>query len=200
MGRRLSVPRRWRVVDIVSASVLAVACGVVFWVWSVVGSAGYGLFDAVTPGLGGLLSGVWLLGGVLGGLIIRKPGAALFVELLGAIVEAVLGTHFGPGVIYAGLAQGLGAEIAVALFRYRRFDLRVAVTAGVLANVAQWALMLVTSANYAMSLTFNMVLLGCMVVSGALLAGVSGHYVVRGLAATGALDRFAAGRERQQLV
>lgn len=192
--------QRWRVVDIITAAVLGVACGVVFWVWSVFGSAGLNFFDAVTPGLGGLLTGVWLIGGLLGGLIIRKPGAAVFVELLGAVVEAIMGTHFGPEVIYSGLAQGLGAELVFAAVRYRRAGVWVAVVAGVCANVAQWALQLVTSANYAMSLAYNLTLLGCMVLSGALLGGLVSHALVRGLATAGALDRFAAGRERVSLV
>jgi putative membrane protein len=51
-----------------------------------------------------------------------------------------------------------------------------------------------------MSVTFNVIYLSTMCVSGALLAGALGFVLVRGLAATGALDRFAVGRERQRLV
>lgn len=191
---------RWRVVDIITASVLGVACGVVFWFWSVFGSVGLNFFDSLTPGLGGLLTGVWLIGGLLGGLIIRKPGAAIFVELLGAVVEAIMGTHFGPEVIYSGLAQGLGAELVFAAFRYRKSGVWVAVLAGIFANIGQWSLQLVTSANYAKSLVYNLTLLGCMVISGAILAGLVSYWLVRGLASAGALDRFAAGRERADLV
>ncbi|HIW90438.1 MAG TPA: ECF transporter S component [Candidatus Corynebacterium avicola] len=191
---------RWRVVDIITAAVLGVACGVIFWFWSVFGSVGLNFFDSLTPGLGGLFTGVWVIGGLLGGLIIRKPGAAIFVELLGAVVEAIMGTHFGPEVIYSGLAQGLGAELVFAAFRYRKFGVWVAVLAGICANVGEWLLELVTMANYAKSLTYNLTLLGCMVISGAVLAGLVSYWLVRGLASAGALDRFAAGRERADLV
>ncbi|MFX6269949.1 ECF transporter S component, partial [Acinetobacter baumannii] len=72
---------RWRVVDIVVASVIGVAAGVVFWAW---GQAWTPLSTALAflPGLEGLLAGGWLFAGVLGGLVIRKPGAALYAEVV----------------------------------------------------------------------------------------------------------------------
>ncbi len=80
--------------------------------------------DAVTPGLGGIAVGIWLLGGVVGGLIIRKPGAALLVELIAAIVSALIGNVWGITTIFSGLAQGLGAELIFLAFLYLRFTLR----------------------------------------------------------------------------
>ena len=58
---------RWRVIDIVTAAVLGVACGLIFVAWNQVGYAGYEAFKAILPGLNGLVTGVWLLGGTLGG-------------------------------------------------------------------------------------------------------------------------------------
>lgn len=186
----------WRVIDIVTAAVLGVACGLLFWVWNSVGYAGFKALDTLTPGLGGLVSGIWFTGGVLGGLIIRKPGAAIFVEVIAASVSALIGSQWGIETLYSGLAQGLGAELIFLLFAYRRFDLPVAVLAGVGAGVSAFVLELFTSANFAMSLTFNLIYLTCTVISGAVLAGVLSHYLVKALAQTGALDRFGAGRER----
>ena len=68
----------WRVIDIVTAAVLGVACGLLFWVWNSLGNAGFKALDALTPGLGGLVTGIWFTGGVLGGL-----------ALLGLIAVAV---------------------------------------------------------------------------------------------------------------
>lgn len=186
----------WRVIDIVTAAVLGVACGLLFWVWNSVGYAGFKALDTLTPGLGGLVSGIWFTGGVLGGLIIRKPGAAIFVEVIAASVSALIGSQWGIETLYSGLAQGLGTELIFLLFAYRRFDLPVAVLAGVGAGVGAFVLELFTSANFAMSLTFNLIYLTCTVISGAVLAGVLSHYLVKALAQTGALDRFGAGRER----
>ena len=78
---------RWRVVDIVVAAVLGVAIGLVFWGWNIIGGAWFGAADALTPGFGGIAVGIWLIGGVIGGLVIRKPGAALVVEVIAAIIS-----------------------------------------------------------------------------------------------------------------
>lgn len=191
---------RWRVVDIVVAAVLGVACGLIFWVWNSIGYAWYSAADALTPGFGGIAVGVWLLGGVLGGLIIRKPGAAVFVEVIAALVSALIGNQWGIETLYSGLAQGLGAELVFLMFAYRRFGVPVAMLAGVGAAVGAWLLELITSANYAKGMVFNVIYLVTCSVSGAILAGLLAFALVRALAATGALDRFAAGREQQQLV
>ncbi|MFJ6113621.1 ECF transporter S component [Agrococcus sediminis] len=187
---------RWRVVDIVVAAVLGVATGLLFVLWNSVGYAWFTAMDALTPGFGGLAVGIWLIGGVLGGLIIRKPGAALFVELLAASVSMLLGSQWSIETVYSGIAQGLGAELVFLLVAYRRFGLPVAMLAGVGAAVAAFVLELFLSGNLAKSPEFLGIYLGSLVVSGALLAGLVGWLLTRALAATGVLDRFASGRSR----
>lgn len=186
----------WRVIDIVTAAVLGVACGLLFWVWNSIGYAGFKALDALTPGLGGLVAGIWFTGGVLGGLIIRKPGAAVFVEVVAASVSAVLGSQWGIETLYSGLAQGFGAELIFLIFAHRRFGLSTAVLSGIGAGVGAFILELFLTPNLAMSLQFNLIYLACLIVSGAILAGVFSYYLVKALAKTGALDRFGAGRER----
>ncbi|MGV2982409.1 ECF transporter S component [Microbacterium sp. AGC85] len=190
-------PWRWRVVDIVVAAVLGVAVGLLFWGWNVVGGAWFGAADAVTPGLGGVAVGIWLIGGVIGGLVIRKPGAALVVEVVAAIVSMLIGNVWGVSTVLSGLVQGLGAELIFALFLYRRFGLGVAALAGVGAGAAAWVFELFygSSPNILKSLEFNAIYLTSVAISGAILAGVVGWLLVRALAKTGALSRFAAGRE-----
>ncbi|MFF1539315.1 ECF transporter S component [Microbacterium sp. NPDC058269] len=188
---------RWRVVDIVVAAVLGVAIGLVFWGWNTIGYAWFGAADALTPGLGGIAVGIWLLGGVVGGLVIRKPGAALVVELVAAIVSMLIGNVWGVSTVLSGIVQGLGAEIIFAFFFYRRFGIAVAALAGVGAAVAAWVFELFygSSPNVLKSVEFNTIYLVSVVVSGAILAGVVGWLLVRALAVTGALNRFAVGRE-----
>lgn len=183
----------WRVVDIVVAAVLAVAVGLIFVVWNTIGYAWFQAMDAVTPGLGGIATGIWLLGGVLGGLIIRKPGAALFVELLAAVVSALIGNVWGISTLYSGLAQGLGAELIFLLFAYRRWGLPTAMLAGAGAGVGAWVLEFILG-NIAKSVQFNVLYLVTLIISGAILAGVVGWGLVRALARTGALSRFESGR------
>lgn len=191
---------RWRVVDIVVAAVLGVATGLLFLIWNNLGYAWYSAADALTPGLGGIAVGIWLIGGVLGGLVIRKPGAALFVELLAAVVSALVGNQWGIETLYSGLAQGLGAELVFALFAYRRFGIVPAMLAGAAAGAAAWVLELFVSGNLLKTPEFLGLYLGTLLVSGAVLAGLLGWVLVRALAATGALSRFAAGQDVAQRV
>lgn len=193
---------QWRVVDIVVAAVLGVAIGLVFWGWNTIGYAWFLAADGLTPGFGGIAVGIWLLGGVVGGLVIRKPGAALVVELVAAIVSMMIGNVWGVSTVLSGLVQGLGAELIFAIFLYRRFGLGLAALAGMGAAAAAWVFELFygSSPNILKSLEFNAIYLGAVVVSGAILAGLVGWMLVRALAATGALNRFAAGREARQEV
>ena len=190
----------WRVIDIVTAAVLGVACGLIFVAWNQVGYAGYEALKAILPGLGGLVTGIWLLGGTLGGYVIRKPGAALFVELLAATVSMGLGSQWAIGALYSGIAQGLGAEIVFAAFVYRRFNVWVVSAAGAMAFAAEWCLELFTEGNLAKEVSFNVVYLVSGVASGIVLAGLLAWALTNALAKTGALDRFASGRGARELV
>ena len=187
---------QWRVVDLVTAAILGVASGVIFLVWNQVGGAGFSALDALTPGVGGLVTGIWYIGGVLGALVIRKPGSALFVEVLAAVVSMALGSQWGISTVYSGIVQGLGVEIVMLAFAWKHFALPNAMLSGVGAGVAAWTFEGFFSANFfTKGLQFNLIYLGTNFVSGAILAGLVGWLLVRGLAQTGALDRFSAGRE-----
>lgn len=192
----------WRVVDIVVAAVLGVAIGLLFWFWNGVGYGWFLAMDAVTPGLGGLAVGIWLIGGVIGGLVIRKPGAALLVEVVAAIVSMLLGNVWGVSTLLSGLVQGLGAELIFAVFLYRRFGLLVAALSGLAAGVAAWTFELFYGdpPNILKTVDFTLIYLASVAVSGIFLAGVLGWLIVRALAKTGVLSRFAAGRERAEEV
>ena len=184
---------RWRVVDIVVASVIGVASGVIFWAWGLA----YGPLSAglsVTPGLSALLGGGWLFAAVLGGLIIRKPGAALYTELVAAVVSALIGSQWGFGVLISGLVQGIGAEIIFALFLYSSWRLYVGVLAGVGAGLAMSINDLIVW--YAgVDVPFQITYVVCGIISGAVIGGLLPWFAVRGLARAGALSRFAAGRQ-----
>lgn len=191
-------PRRslkWRVVDLVVAAILGVACGVIFQFWNWAGAAAYNTLDALTPGVAGIVSGIWYMGGVVGALVIRKPGAALFVELLAAIVSALLGSQWGIAAVFDGLAQGIGAEIIFLLFAYRKFGIGTAMLSGLLAGagaVLRWGFF---SAGWATGSLYLTVYTITNLVSGAILGGIVAWLLVKGLAATGVLNRFAVGRE-----
>jgi len=186
---------RWRVVDIVVAAVLGVAVGLIFFAWNTIGYAWFQAMDALTPGLGGLAAGIWFLGGPLGMLVIRKPGAAIFVELIAATVSALIGNVWGVSTLYAGVIQGLGAEIIFLVFAYRSFRLPVALLAGAGAGLGAWTLELFTSGNLQRSPEFLIIYLVCTMLSGMVLAGGLAWQLTKALAKTGVLSRFASGRQ-----
>ena len=183
---------RWRVVDIVVAAVIGVAGGLVYWAWQFPAAG----IAAALPGVQSLGYGLWLLAGVVAALIIRKPGAALFAELVAAVIEALVGNQWGGAItILYGVVEGIGAELVFALFLYANWRLVCAILAGILAGVGGAILDLVL--YYPGSTpTFSAIYLVSFAVSGAVLAGVLGWLIVRALVPTGALSRFASGRDR----
>jgi len=186
---------RWRVVDIVVASVIGVASGLIFIVWNQASNPLSAVLIPVLPGLQALLGGGWLFAAVLGGLIIRKPGAALFTELRAAVVSTLVGgNEWGVLTLVSGVVQGLGAELVFALFLYANYRLYVAILAGAGAGLALAINDLLLWYPGASS-EFSIVYVISAVLSGAIFAGLLSWLAMRGLARTGALNRFAAGRE-----
>ena len=182
---------RWRVVDLVVASVLGVAGGLLFAVWNANYAVLSGPFGA-TPAIA-LLGGAWLLPGVLGGLVVRRPGAAVLAELVAAVTEGLIGSQWGFTVVWYGLLEGLGAEIVFAVFLYRRFGLPTAMLSGAVAGLVIAPVDLALS--YAtQSSAWKLGYVGCLVVSGAVIAGVGSWALTRALARTGALSSLASGR------
>ncbi|MEO7296522.1 MAG: ECF transporter S component [Candidatus Limnocylindria bacterium] len=187
----------WRVVDIVVAAVIAVAFGVVFQAWNALAYATVPMF-AFLPPAQAVLNGLWFLPGVLVGLIVRKPGAAVFGGFVAAAVSVLLGSPYGADALLSGAIQGVGAELGFALGTYRRWNLPFAILAGALtglfatphdvlvyyfdANVAVWGVYGVAS-----------------VLSGALLAGLGSWLLLRALVATGVLRDFGVGREQREI-
>jgi energy-coupling factor transport system substrate-specific component len=194
MGRR---DWTWRTVDIVVAAAIAIAFGVVFWAWNQVWAAATPAFVAIPPAQN-ILYGVWLVPAVLAGLIIRKPGAALFTELVAASVSAILGSQWGLDAVVSGALQGLGAEIVFLVVGYRRWTIAVALIAAIGTAIAAW--IHDTPLYYAdLDLSAQLVILAFMVVSAIVIAGVGSWLLMRSLVQTGVLAQFASGRAQQRV-
>lgn len=186
---------RWRTVDIVVASVVGVAFGVVFWAWGLLWN---GPADAIPLPGRAFMYGVWLVPAVLGGLIIRKPGAAIYTEVVAAVVSMALGTSWGWSVFWQGAIEGAAGELAFLIFAYRSFGLLVASLAGVLAGLAAGIFDIVVwfpAGEYdTASMRLPYVLIAAA--SSLVVAGIGGYMLTRALVQTGALDRFPSGRDR----
>jgi energy-coupling factor transport system substrate-specific component len=185
---------RWRTVDIVVTAVLGVAFGVVFWAWGLLWAALDAPFTAFPPGQA-FMYGVWLIPAVLAPLIVRKPGAALFAELIAAVVSALLGSTWGTLTIVYGLLQGLAGEAGFAVFGYRRYGWPQALLAGALTGGMAAVLDLVNFyADWSAGWMTTYVVL--VVLSTTVVAGAGSVALTRALGASGALSSFAPGRTR----
>ncbi|HEU0257544.1 MAG TPA: ECF transporter S component [Microbacteriaceae bacterium] len=185
--------RRWRSLDIVVAAVLGVASGVIFWIWGLAWAPVSAIF-ALTPGLDGLTAGGWLFAGVLGMLVIRKPGAAVFTELVAGFVEMAIGNSWGASSIVWALVEGGAAEIVFLIVGYRHWRVWVASLAGAAAGVGTAFLDTTFSSLAGLSAPAKLLYGGCAVLSGLVVAGILTWLLVRALARTGVLRRFPSGR------
>jgi len=192
LGRPAEERTAWRTQDFVLLAILAVVFGAIYWAWL----QPYLWVQGVAAQFGQeLFFGVWFVSGLLGGYIIRRPGAAFLAETLAAFAEILLGAPAGPILIVTGFMQALGAEITFAATGYRRWGWGTMIVAGVAAALV--------------ALPWNWLRLGYFALDPALLLGLLAVRVIAGgfagavakilgdlVAATGSLNYFALGRER----
>ena len=181
--------RHWRTVDYVVAAVLGVASGVIFTAWNAFYAPVSIPLGAITPGLVSLADGVWLIGGLLVGLVIRRPGAALFGELAASLVSAAIGNQWGWTVLLTGLAQGVAIELGFLLWRYRGNLWVTAATAGLIGGFAQGVIEVVYWYPGTDSV-FVTIYVTCAAISGAVLGGGVSALLVKVLSKTGILATF----------
>ena len=186
--------RSWRTVDIVTVAVLAVVSGVVFWAWNLLWTSTGPLFTFFPPAQA-LLYGVWLVPGVLGMLVVRRPGSALATAFLAAAVSWLLGAWWGLSVLWYGVLQGLAPEAVFAAGRYRRFGRGTSIAAGAAAGAVPGLLdPLFWYPDWTAG--WKLAYLGVCILSAAVIAGLGSWLLAGRLARTGVLDAFPLGRER----
>lgn len=176
----------WRTRDIVVVAVIAVAFGIFFWAF---GFAWSGL-TFLGP-LQNVFYAFWLLPAIVAPLVVRKPGAALFAEVVAAGLSALLGSQWSVDTIVSGVMQGGAAELVFLAVRYRNWSLPV-VAAASLASMAaafvhDWTVYYPTAdAGFLVPMgTF-------MAVSGVVVLPVVAIALVRALRRAGVLEGFPA--------
>ncbi|GAA0828266.1 ECF transporter S component [Bifidobacterium pullorum subsp. gallinarum] len=189
---------RWTAADIAVGAALGVACGLVFWGFNFAYAWLSPLIGGILPGLASVLHPLWYFSGTLAVIILRKPGAAIYVNLVGSAAEMLLGNQFSVGFVFASAAmQGLFAEIPFMVTRYRVYNLPISVVSGALVALEYGVyLMLFRYQGVAFLSARGIVHMVSELVGGVLIAGVMSWYLYRAIVATGALDRFASGRAR----
>ncbi|WP_418968792.1 ECF transporter S component [Alloscardovia omnicolens] len=186
---------KWRVVDITVASVIAVASSLIYWL----AALAYGpvsLLDSVVPGLWGIINGFWLFAAPLALIIVRKPGAAIYAEVVAAVVESLLGNSWGgTSTFLIGLVQGIAAEIVFAAVLYKVWNVWITILSGAVSGVACWGYTFFTNLQAIdWAGAYGFVNLLTTIASGAVVAGLFSWWLYIGIAKTGALDHFESGR------
>jgi energy-coupling factor transport system substrate-specific component len=192
----VSTSAPWRVVDIVVASVLGVAGGLVFALWNVWWET---LSRTLQPPASAIVVGIWLFPAVLGALVVRRPGAAVYTELVAATVSALIGNQWGFATVWYGLVEGLGAEIVFALLLYRVWGLGAALLAGLGTGVTVGLLDTVVYFPEVLDGAGKLAYVGLSALSGLVIAGLGSWALTRALARTGVLSGLASGRAAERV-
>ena len=179
----------WRTVDLVTVVMLGVALGVAYWGWAFAYNGLSLALDRVrtarrTARAGRGCSPASSAGSSSAG---RAPRCSpSWSRPTWSSSSATSGAR---RPMIAGFLQGLGIELALALWRYRRFGWAVVALGGVLSAVLEAAYEWHAYFSY-WDWAYKLAYLGFFALSAAVVAGVGGWLLVRALAATGALDAF----------
>jgi len=188
----------WKTVDVILTANLAVVFGLLFLGWAFVWDA-VAFLNTLLPGLRDLFYGFWFIAAIVAPYIVRRPGAALAAETLAALAELLAGGEWGLTLLISGLVQGGLAEVVFAGTGYKRYDLLTLMIAGAAAGVGS---LVVDRVFWYPDLTLGVlgVMLVARIISGALLSGWLGKWLVDAIADAGALNSFAIGQESRELV
>ncbi|MCP3028898.1 ECF transporter S component [Halobacillus sp. A5] len=187
--------KNWRLKEIVVMSALSVVFAVVYLAFLPVGKILTGFFGPIGYDF---IFGIWFIVSIIAAYIIRKPGAAFLSETIAAAVEVLLGNAVGPILILTGIIQGLGAESAFALTRYKFYNVQTLMLAGIMSAAFSFVWSYFTSGYAALSSSYVLAMLIIRMISGALIAGLLGKALSDALAKTGVLSSFALGKEQRR--
>lgn len=187
---------RWRSVDIAVTAVLGVATGVITWGFNFVYIWFSPFLRSVLPGLTSLIHGVWYFAAVLAVLIVRKPGAGIMVNVVGVLMQTLMGSKYAfAWVIISAIMQGVASEIPFALTKYRKFSLLMSVLSGGLTGIEYGVyLILFRFQGVAFISPRGITHLISEFISGLVIAGLMSWILYRAIALTGVISSFASGR------
>lgn len=187
--------KNWELKDVIMMAIL----GVVFSaVYLAVFQGGLALSTALTPaGLAPfgfeLIYGVWFMAATLAAYIIRKPGVALVTEVLASFIELLMGNSGGLTVVLTGVIQGVGAELAFAAFRYKKWNLGVMCLGGILSSIFIFCYELYYLNYITLAPTLLVSQLAVRFVSAVVFSGIICKLAGDALAKTGVVKSYAIG-------
>ncbi|MEM1163876.1 MAG: ECF transporter S component [Pseudomonadota bacterium] len=182
----------WTLRETLIIAVLGAVFGVLYLGWVQAWLVLQAIFGPVTMDV---VMGFWFIVSIIAAAIIRKPGVALVSEVMAAAVQVLLGSPAGLLLLLTGLVQGAGAEAVFAATRWRRYSLPVLMAAGMGAAVFSFAYTWIRFDYGSLAPGLLVAMFALRLASGALLAGLLGHYIVKALYRTGVLSGLAIDRD-----
>lgn len=111
--------KKLKLKEIVVMALLSALIGVVF---TFLDSIYQPLTTIAGPVGGDIIYGIYIISALISMYIIRKPGAGLIGSLFTGMVNLLMGSPYGIHIIVASLLQGVGVELGVAIFKYKKYS------------------------------------------------------------------------------
>jgi len=190
--RNTILSNRLTLAEIIFICIIASTLGIAWWAYSLI-------YDILSPilkpfGLSGLLEGFWHMGGIFFAYIIRKPGSAVLGETIAATVEGLI-SQWGFSAVVSGLCQGLPVELLFLASRYKVWNKLNCALAGILSACGGYIVTYYWYGYASLGLKYNLINLGCTIISGAILGGLLSRYLANQLATTGVLNQYKISHE-----
>ncbi len=138
---------KWNVKEVILTTFIAILTGIIFsafdWIYELLYAplAGTGW----APIMGEAMNGLWFMAGPLAIMITKLPGSGVFAEVLGGLIEMLIGGAFGTSNLIDGFLQGLGAEVAFGIFKYKKINFRILLYSSIFITLFSFAGSLFTS-------------------------------------------------------
>ncbi len=173
-------------IELTFIAIVAMMMGIIWCFYTV-------LYDVIAPALkifacDGLLTGIWLMGGLFFPYVIRKPFSAILGESIAGITEGIISEWGIMGILY-GASQGIIVELLFLVTRYRNFSLTIMIIAGAISGFFSCLMSIWLYQFYHFGFTYCLIELFTSSISG-ILAGIFSFYLANRLTQTGVLNQF----------
>lgn len=186
--------KAWKLKDVLLCAIFSVLFGVIFLGATYLGGFVSGLLLPFGWGPMGYepFYGIYFMAAAFAAYVIRKPGAGVIAEVMGAVIETMMGNFFGPIVILSGLVQGLGFEALLFARGYRRVGYGLMAACAVLCSVLTMAYNIFFSGYGKIALPVLAAMLAVRIVSAVIFDALLTKKLADSLTESGVLRGYAA--------
>lgn len=186
--------KRWTTHEMVFLATIGVIFAVLYlaWVqlWLVVQAA-------TGPLAMDVLFGFWFSGSIFAAYVLRKPFASLLAAILASFIQILLGNPSGAVLLLTGLVQGVGSEVPLAMFRWRRYQLPVLIASGASASVFSFIYNWFRFGYWELAPGLVIAMFVVRLLSGIVLGGILGKLLADAVARTGVTGGLAIDAARR---